>query len=215
MTRLLLALLATAALAAAEPPAIAEAPAGVGALPVLHEGRVKPFAIAAEESLLLVAGKTPFGTVVDDPAGRRIATKAASPALVLALWRQAEAWRAQPLVHLPWLALQGELGIPGQWASLDECRAADQPELTGEARSSGRDEQALVEFARRIDLAEELLAGRSLLLAPLAVDAAARTWLLETVAPLVERHQHGHRRWRAQLAEALRAPAAERDAALS
>lgn len=226
MTRLLLALLATAALAAAEPPAIAEAPAGVGALPVLHEGRVKPFAIAAEESLLVVAGKTPFGAVVDDPAGRRIAAKAASPALVLALWRQAEAWRARPLVHLPWLALQGELGIPGQWASLDECRAADQriaqvmearrqAELTGEARGVSRDEQALVEFARRIDLAEELLAGRSLLLAPLAGDAAARAWLLETVAPLVQRHEQGHRRWRAQLAEALRAPAAERDAALS
>lgn len=219
-----------AGLAAAESSttAILSAPIGIAALPVLHEGRVKPFAVAAEEIVLVVAGKTPFGLVAAGAGGeRRLAVRVPAADLLVDWWRDPAAWRNRPLVHVPWLALQGELAIPGQWAAPDELGAAQtridavlaerrQAEATGLRRAAGRDEQALVELARRIGATAEALAGRSLLLAPLAPDAAARAWVLETLPPLLERESHAERPWRAQVREAVRRPTAnDQDAALA
>ena len=199
--------------------------ADLGDLPVLHAGRIKPFAVAAEESVLAVAGKTPFGTV--DLATRKIIKKTPSTVLVAAWLLDPQGWNRQPIVHVPWHALQQKLGLPGQWASpaeLDAQRnllqeAADRDQhsrQSGEAIVWTRDDEATLATARRLATTIEVLAGRTIALAPLCPDAASRAWVLETVAQTLPELEHGEseRPWRMQVRAALAGSAAGRDDAL-
>jgi ABC-type transport system involved in cytochrome c biogenesis permease subunit len=194
-------------------------------LPVLHEGRLKPFAVAAEETVLALTGKTPFGTV--DPTTRQITGKRPSQVLLLAWMLDPAEWHARPLVQVPWHASQRALGIPGQWASLAELEAqrallmdaADREQhgrQSGEVVAWSRDDEALLTVARRQASAIEVLAGRTLGLAPLAADAAMRQWVLTSVAPVLPREEHGtiERMWRSQLHEVMRVAKDGQDDAL-
>ena len=87
--RFLLALLFLLPLAAAD----------LDALPVLHQGRVKPLAVAAEESLYAIAGIGRLPYMTDSTNG------------LLTLLKDPAAISELPLVYVQWLALREKLGL--------------------------------------------------------------------------------------------------------
>ena len=160
---------------ALEGPTIPHQDPAVGAWPVLHQGRIKPFSVAAEETLLGIAGKAPFG-IVGSP-GRTLDRKVPPTDQLLSMLLAPQAWENVPLVHVPWIPLQQALHIDGQWASLKEIeagRAAWVPAVerkqaadrTGERIAWSRDDQAAWDLAMRVDLAGEVLRGRTIFLTP-------------------------------------------------
>ena len=206
MRRLALLLLAVLCLplTAADVPVIPTQDATVAGWPVLHQGRVKPFSVAAEETLLGIAGKAPFG-LVSSP-GRLLERRVPPTDQLMAMLLAPQAWQDTPLIHVPWLPLQKALKIDGQWASLRECEAGQgawvpavqrkqAADRTGEKIPWSRDDQAAWELALRIDLAQEVLRGRTLLLTPLAVDGPERAQALALLKPADD---GGGRPWRSR-----------------
>jgi ABC-type transport system involved in cytochrome c biogenesis permease subunit len=171
------------------------------ALPVLHQGRIKPFAVAAEESLYAIAG-----------TGRLPDAGSPSEAL-LSMMRDPAAWADKPLVYVPWLALRAQLGMRDgeQRATLHQVEAY-RPQLQGVVAKKQRidqsgkiepwsaDEEAAYTLANRYAEALSVIGGRTILLTPLAVDAAERTWVLDQLAPTVTEDD---RPWRAALREVV------------
>lgn len=191
----------------------AEAPASLDALPVLHQQRIKPFAVAAEEIVLSITGKPRFGLTEVGETEIKITTKMKPVDLVLDLMLDADAWRARPLLYVPYLPLQEQLHLPGQWASLQQLddpsaqalmvqalqkqRAAKQNGEVVEMRAIDR---AIVSLAERQAEAESVLSGREISLAPLAANDAQRDWVLQKLLPqLDDRALSEGRAWISQI----------------
>ena len=157
-------------------------------LPVLHQSRVKPLAIAAEESLYAVAG-----------TGRLPGQGDATTTLV-GMLNDPAAWSDKPLVYVPWLALRAKLGLKPeeQRATLHQVETL-RPELEAAvARKQHTDQSGIIEprtpaeraddfatvtLANRYAEALSVLGGQTILLTPLAVDDAERAWVRDVVAP--------------------------------
>ncbi len=180
--------------------------ADLDALPVLHQGRVKPLAVAAEESLLAVAG-----------TGRLIPGETPSATLV-SLIDDPRAWVERPLVYVPWLALRGDLGLgpAEQRATLHQVQRL-QPRLEAivkrrkEHDDSGlrtgwsADDQALATLAERFQEALATASGETIQLTPLAVGDAERAWVIATVGPTLTGAAND-RSWRMHVREVLATP---------
>ena len=159
------------------------AAADLDALPVLHQGRVKPLAVAADEALLAVAGTS------------RLPGYADPTETLLALLRDPAAWSDKPLVYVPWLALRTELGLKDgeQRASLHEVEKL-RPRLeavvarkqridqSGVLEAWSADDEAANTLANRYAEALELAGGRTIQLTPLAIDDAERAWVTGVLA---------------------------------
>jgi ABC-type transport system involved in cytochrome c biogenesis permease subunit len=156
-------------------------------LPVLNQGRVKPFAVAAEESLLAIAGTSHLPDA-----------KSPSEAL-FALLADPAAWSDKPLVYVPWLELRAELGLAAgeQRASLHQVEKLRpkleavsarkrRSEQSGVIEAWSADDEAANTLANRYAEALEVASGRTIQLVPLAVDAEERAWVLKTLAPRVK-----------------------------
>ena len=171
--RALLALLLLLPLAAAD----------LDALPVLHQGRVKPLAVASDEALLAVAGTSRLPGYADPTDA------------LLALLRDPAAWSDKPLVYVPWLALRTELGLTEgeQRASLHQVERL-RPRLesvvarkqridqSGVLEAWSADDEAAYTLANRYAEALELAGGRTIQLTPLAIDDAERAWVKDALA---------------------------------
>lgn len=189
-------------------------------LPVLHQGRIKPFVVAAEEICLAITGRARFAEPVERDGVRALPAELRPAAeLVMAWMAEPEAWRARPLAYLPYIPLQRELGIPGPWASVHELLAGrarlEAAAAKRRQRDSGvrvawtaADESAWQAWARWWEL-EEALAGRAVALAPLVFDAASEAWALR-VLPLLP--PAGGRPWQEQARAAGADPSALRRA---
>lgn len=211
MNRLLLLALLAAVCAAAD---------GLDRLPVLHQGRVKPFAVAADELVLSIAGRSPYAVpVLQD--GQRIPgpERIAAVDLAMRLMADPQAWRGLPLAWIPFIPLRERLQVPGQWATLEELSAAT-PVLQAAAQKRQRrddagvrvawtaeDEAALQTWGRMWEL-EDALSGRAVSLAPLLFDAASEEWVLKRALPLMS--SHGARPWQDRVLGLGQAPDGER-----
>ncbi len=181
-------------------------PAVVDALPVLHGGRVKPFAVAASESLLAITTKADFGEVVEvGDQQRDLAKRHRTTDLVMAMLLAPQVWADRPLVAVPWLPLQQRLGITGQWATMNELKPhqgffaeldAKQMRRQNEELPWSEDEQKAYEVADRWARALDLLAGRSIAFAPLAADRAERDGVLAILGPVIRDELTRDRAWR-------------------
>ena len=156
-------------------------------LPVLHQGRVKPLAVAAEETLYAIAGSG------------RLPGSSDPTVTVLELLNDPAAWSVKPLVYVPWLALRAQVGLKPdeQRATLHQVEAL-RPQLeaavarkqrldqTGiiEPRTAAEcaDDLATVTLANRYAEAMSVLSGQTILLTPLAIDDAERAWVRDVVA---------------------------------
>ncbi len=171
--------------------------AAIDSLPVLHQGRVKPYAVAAGEIVTAVTGRSSFALpVLQD--GQRIAGPKRLEASALAMDWMAypQEWRTQPIAWLPFIPLREQLKIPGQWATFDELSAAT-PVLQAAAQKrrnrdqggmrsvwSASDEAAAQTWGRMWEL-DDALGARAIALAPVTFDAASTAWVLERAAPLM------------------------------
>jgi hypothetical protein len=180
---------------------------------VLHAGRIKPFATAAQESLLAVTTKSSFGVVESTPEGQRLATRHRAVDLVTAMLLHPDQWGDRPLVAVPWQPLQRAMGLNGQWASLNELRrqhvrlddaVARRERSRSEVIPWTTDDQKTYEVAERFSLALDLLAGRTIFLAPLARDAAEREALLAALVPALADEPTRDRAWRLEVKRAMR-----------
>lgn len=182
------------------------AAADLNALPVLHQGRVKPFAVAAEEALLAVSGTT------------RLSQTETPGVTLVSLIDDPRAWVERPLVYVPWLALRGDLGLgpAEQRATLHQVQRL-QPRLEAivkrrqELDASGLrggwnpDDQALLTLADRFQEALALASGETIQLTPLAVSDAERAWVIATLGPKLAGGTND-RSWRMHLREVLAKP---------
>ena len=153
-------------------------------LPVLHQGRVKPLAVAAEESLYAIAGTGRLPYMTDATSG------------LLMLLKDPQAISDLPLVYIPWLDLRPKLGLPlvEQRASLHQVERL-RPELqavverkqrldqSGRIEAWSADDEALMTLASRYSEAISVVSGQTILLAPLAISDSERAWVTDVVAP--------------------------------
>jgi len=157
-------------------------------LPVLHQGRVKPLAIAAEETLYAVAGTG------------RLPGQGKATTTLLGMLNDPAGWSDRPLVYVPWLALRAKLGLKpeDQRATLHQVEML-RPELeVAVARKQRLDQSGIIEprtpaeraddlatvtLANRYAEALSVLSGKTILLTPLAIDDAERAWVRDVVAP--------------------------------
>ena len=234
--RLTVALLALASLLLCAPllPAleVADLPEVVGAVPVLHQGRVKPLAVAAEEIVYAITGKGHFAIPLARGQGQEahleLPARTFQPAALVMSWMtDGQDWQDVPFLYAPFLPLQHELGFGGEWASPGQVAAANgvlsaavqkhaRGDSTKERIEMSPDEEAAYTLAERTEEAHEVFAGDSLGLMPLAPDAAGRAWLLGQVAPLVAAQAADNEAlWLGALRRVLQRPLAERDQALA
>jgi ABC-type transport system involved in cytochrome c biogenesis permease subunit len=183
MIRLLLALLCTVGLAAGDAAAIPDLPKAIDGAPVLHQGRVKPLAVAAREIVLGITGRE--GLPKDAGMDLRPA------AVVGSMLADGARWRAVPLLPVAFAPARALLGLDdGQrWLSVDEA-AGFRPRFVAldQRRARERDsgvldplspaEAAVLELGDRWALAEEILAGGGLHLLPLVDSPASADWLV-------------------------------------
>lgn len=194
--RVLLALLFLLPLAAAD----------IDAVPVLHQGRVKPLAVAAEESLYAMAGAGHLPGQIDTTLA------------LLAILHDPAAFSDQPLVYVPWLNLRTKLGLKPdeQRASLHQVEAirADleavatrrqRSEQSGVVDTLSPDDQAMLTLANRYSETLNIVSGQTILLTPLAIDDAERAWVKDVVAPKLAAAEHP-RPWHEAVREALTKP---------
>jgi ABC-type transport system involved in cytochrome c biogenesis permease subunit len=183
MTRLLLLLLLLVPATTAE---VRPVPPELDRLPVLHQGRIKPFAIAAGEIVNALTTKRAFGPL--DDAGRLTARPWQPVPLVAAILRDPAAWRAVPMLHTGAEQLRTAQSWQ-EWITYDQAAAVRaQTEMprdrlrvanaTGERIELSDLDTAWKNLGERLDELEALFTGGSLGLAPLAPDAAARAWVL-------------------------------------
>ncbi len=226
--------LAPRASSAAAAPLVASLPEIVGTLPVLHQGRVKPLAVAAEEIVYAITGTGRFAEVetVEDPHHpgsfhQEKTTKAEPTDLLMAMMLEPDAWRDRPLINASHLGLQRQLGFKGPWATLVEVEGAagflgaavskkQRAEATKEKIDLTPIEAEAYKLAERQQETIAALGGEAVAFMPLAPDASARAWVLATLAPAVaatnpERHEAA---WRERLRDVQARPVESRDAAL-
>jgi ABC-type transport system involved in cytochrome c biogenesis permease subunit len=217
-------LLLLAAVAGAEN-ATDRLPTEADAIPVLHQGRVKPLAVAAEEIVYAITGYGRFGEVRE--VGGRLEKGATMPPveLLLRLMAAPEAWRERPLLYVPYLPLQQQLGLSGQWASPKQAADArplisaavmkkQRAEQTHERVALDHLEEDEYALAEREQEASAALDGSALALMPLAPDATGRAWALAKLVPALGDPAPGEAPFRARLREIAARPEAERDQAL-
>jgi ABC-type transport system involved in cytochrome c biogenesis permease subunit len=226
---LLLAISAGGALHALEVPTL---PDQVGQLPVLHQGRIKPLAVASEEIVYAVTGKGHFAIPSASGSGANAHQEMSGPvihptALVVSWMTASASWQDQPFLYAPFLPLQRELSLAGEWASPQQVAAAsgylsaafskhNRADTTKERVAMTPLETAAYTLAERTEEANEVFAGDSLGLMPLAPDASGRAWLLTQVAPLLpEPAADNEVLWRGALRRVLARSAADREAALT
>lgn len=179
-------------------------------LPVLHQGRIKPLAIAAEESLYAVAGSG------------RLPGYADATSAVVEMMNDPAAWGERPLVYTPWLNLRAKLGLkpeeqranlhqverlrPELEAVMARKQRADQSGIMEVQTPAQRaDDIAIVTLANRYAEALSLLGGQSIMLTPLAIDDAERSWVTTVVAPKLATDGNP-RPWHEAVREALASP---------
>lgn len=157
-------------------------PPALAALPVLHNHRIKPFAIAADELCYAVTGKIRFGVGLD---GR----PASSGAVVLDWLRDGEVWKTRPLVEVQLIALREEIGLEGSHITLEELgtpavqqvlargwRARQAARAEREVKPIARVDAAAADLADREFIARHILTGSSLQIAPLLATPEQRAW---------------------------------------
>ncbi len=191
-------------------------------LPVLHQGRVKPFAVAAEEVVMAVTGRSRFALpAIQD--GQRIPGPDGIPAVQLLMdWMASpQEWRSQPVAWLPFIPLREQLKVPGQWATFDELNAGggllqaaaqkrNRRDTTGaDLRWTALDEAGLQTWGRMWEL-DAALSGRAVQLAPVLWDAASEGWALTRAGPLIA--AEGGRPWQTAVRDAKGAAEALRRA---
>ncbi len=188
------------------PPLVAapSLPPELAQMPVLHHDRFKPFAAAAEELVYTVTGKTHWGVDIQGDT-------ASSGSLLLDWLRDADFWRTQPLVDIPLLALREELGAPSGHATLEQLQAPEirqrlirayqqreQAQNTIAVQNVPKRELAAADVLDRVFIAEHVITGRALLIAPLLATPEQRTWALAQRAALAEQ-QFPEAPWRGSL----------------
>lgn len=196
-----------AALMRVTPPVaeIPELPREAHALPVLHQGRVKPLAVACEELVYAITGYGRFGEPTldaSDPKARLQRGAAVPPAELVVDWLRAPAaWRSTPFLYAPHLELQTALGLRGQWATPEQ---ADSPIVDAAVAKRERAdatkqrieltpvERAAYDLAGRRAEARAALAGETFAFFPLAPDAAGRAWALGVAAQLLDEERAAH-----------------------
>ncbi len=181
-------------------------------LPVLHQGRIKPYVVAAEEVVTAVTGRSAFAMPVLQDGQRIAGPKPMRATSLLMDWMAApQEWRTQPVAWLPFIPLREEIKVPGQWASHDELSAAT-PILQAAAQKqrardqggmrtvwTARDEAAHQTWGRMWEL-DDALAARAIALAPAAFNDASLRWIQERAVPLMQ--SHGGRPWHDKAREA-------------
>jgi ABC-type transport system involved in cytochrome c biogenesis permease subunit len=203
MIRSLTLLLLFAASSLGAETAILQAPAIVDSLPVLHQQRIKPFAVAAEEIVLSITGKPSFGLTQASAEGLKITRKFRPVDLTLDLMLHPDAWRERPLLYVPYRPLQEQLKINGQWISLAQLAGDPAAQAfvmqavqkkrgmrqSGEVVELTALDQAAIALAERQAEAEAVLAGTDLALCPENAGDAQKMWL--TIDELALRPEAG------------------------
>ena len=173
----------------------------LAALPVLHQGRVKPYQIAAEQIRFAIVGRSRFGLRADGKP-------ATAGDLVADLMLDPTRWQSTPLLGSAFEPLQRALGIDGDFATLDQVDVpaarqllmasalkAQKERATGELQTQSAVDLAAAQLADRAGMARAALSGHALELAPLITSADQRAWVAG-LAPRLGEAEHHEAPWR-------------------
>ena len=179
------------------------------AVPVLHQGRIKPLSVASEEMSFAITGKGNFGVAANG-------SRATALQFVLDLQLHPQAWHGLPLIYTPYIAVQKELGVHSQHVTLDQL---ERPEISGQlafaagkkAAARARGEQVTLTvieseaalMAERVGEARAVLAGDTVMLAPMIWTAEQRAWLM-SLAPTLAEQNPDEPHWRVRARVMLR-----------
>ncbi len=177
----------------------------------MHQGRVKPLLVAAEETLYAITAKGSY-----QQGHRRRATPERRLVSTVMAWMGAPAaWERQPILYNPFLALQSAMKLDRQWASIAEVRSGPGAGLimSTVAKHQNADESheratytplenAALTLASRSVEASEALRGDAIALVPLAPDDTARSWAVTTLLGAIGAAAPQQAVWRAKLRDA-------------
>jgi len=192
---------------------VPEWPTELHELPVLQNGRVKPFFVGARQVVRNLTGKGRFGIAVVEDGEVEIGPKAAPVDLALAIMRDPETWRGRPLILIDYLPLREELGVP-RWASYLELTTGAARGFLTEAdrakREAKRRSEKLIDWDETreratdlipvLDLAEVCFLGDAFGLVPLTATDEQLDWVVDLDGERLD----GERLWHFRVAEILR-----------
>ncbi len=194
----------------AAPIAIRALPASVGEVPVMHQGRVKPLVVAAEETLYAIAAKGSYEQVLGGVPQRSDAVST-----VMAWMEAPAAWQRQPILYNPFLALQKAMQLDRQYAAINEVHKGpgsilimgavakhQEADESKERTSYSALENAALTLASRTVEASEALRGDAIALLPLAPDEGGRAWAIATLLPALGDAAPQEAVWRTKLRDA-------------
>jgi cytochrome c-type biogenesis protein CcsB len=82
------------------------------AIPVLHDGRVKPLDTVARQTIRQITGRTQFGYVSEVDGELKVVVKLNPVELLFAMMSDPEQWAQRPVIQVELLELRGWLGMP-------------------------------------------------------------------------------------------------------
>ena len=184
-----------------QPPVTVSVMPALAALPVLHQGRVKPYHIAAEQIRFAIVGRSRFGLRADGKP-------ASAGDLVSEIMLEPVRWRATPLLGSSYQPLQLALGLDGDFLTLDQVDIpaarqllmaalfkAQKERATGERQSQSGVDLAAAQLAERVSQAQAAMSGHALELAPLVTSTAQRAWVAG-LGPSLGEPSHDEAPWR-------------------
>ena len=187
-------------------------PESLGRLPVLHNGRVKPLAVAARQSLQAVTGRSNFGMTAIQGKSISVVSKYDAVDVLGSWWRYPAAWRNLPLIEVPQIPLQEHLGLE-RWATIEQLTNGEPAQYLQQVQSIARhaantgqqrrDWDKLkdygLEVADGIPFSQAILLGYAIDLIPLVQNQEQLDWVMS----LDHRHLDATINWQAQLKETV------------
>jgi ABC-type transport system involved in cytochrome c biogenesis permease subunit len=170
-------------------PIVADETPSMDTFPVLHRHRVKPFAVAAKETILTVHGKSRYR----DADGKRWQPSE----LLFSMLKRPGYWAQQPILAVDYIPLRDHLGLTERYNSLATLAGAEitqrltvslerdrQRNQTGRVGTWTTVDQHAVQLLDRIWLYESVLHGEHLGIMPVVTTPEQAAWALAlTVAP--------------------------------
>jgi cytochrome c-type biogenesis protein CcsB len=165
------------------------------ALPVMHDGRVKPLDTVARQTIRQITGHAYFGVPVETNGELEVAQKMDPVELMLALMSDPEGWAQVPMIQVELLELRDWLGMPRSHTHIAAMSLIEHPqfhpqaqelfarsaeaELQGTRFAPSRLEQAIMDVARREGHFRAACHGALLGLFPYPNDEGFFQWLAD------------------------------------
>lgn len=165
------------------------------AVPVMHDGRVKPLDTVARQTIRQITGRAYFGIPVETEGELKVAEKMDPVELVLALMSDPEGWAQVPMIQVELLELRDWLGMPRSHTHIAAMSLIEHPQFharaqelfarSAEAEQQGtrfvpsRLEQAIMDVARREGHFRAACHGALLGLFPYPSDEGFFQWLTD------------------------------------